>query len=220
LNLLEECTLVRLKPEFDLKAFKCIEQDLTEFLKNDALNYTNELMGVTYLFTLDKEPETIVCFFTVSNDVLNLQDVPKKNKINRPIPNSKRSLEHYPSVKIGRLGIDCKFSGLEIGDQLMHFIKDWFLYQNKTGCRFIIVDAYNKEKVLKYYNENSFGFLFETEQEEHDYTFEEEEDSFSFFGSFKLNFKNFLLKKPESLNLKSLKTRFMYFDLKSKPKSK
>lgn len=34
----------------------------------------------------------------------------------------------------------------------MSFIKDWFRHEdNKTGCRFIVVDAYNEDKVLRYY---------------------------------------------------------------------
>lgn len=39
----------------------------------------------------------------------------------------------------------------------MTFIKDWFRHEdNKTGCRFIVVDAYNEERVLKYYDKNGF----------------------------------------------------------------
>ena len=39
----------------------------------------------------------------------------------------------------------------------MSFIKDWFRHEdNKTGCRFIVVDAYNEEKVLRYYEKNGF----------------------------------------------------------------
>ena len=42
-----------------------------------------------------------------------------------------------------------------IKTKLMSFIKDWFRHEdNKTGCRFIVVDAYNEEKVLRYYERN------------------------------------------------------------------
>ena len=34
---------------------------------------------------------------------------------------------------------------------------------NKTGCRFIVVDAYNKENVLHFYEKNGFKFLYSTE---------------------------------------------------------
>lgn len=48
----------------------------------------------------------------------------------------------------------------------MTFIKDWFRHEdNKTGCRFIVVDAYNEERVLKYYDKNGFLPLYKTEGE-------------------------------------------------------
>ncbi len=54
-----------------------------------------------------------------------------------------------------------------IGSEMMDFIKDWFSDDdNKTGCRFLIVDAYNKEPVLNYYKHNGFSFLFSTEEQE------------------------------------------------------
>jgi GNAT superfamily N-acetyltransferase len=187
-DLSNDCTLQRLTREIDLSNFYCKEEDLNDFLKNEALDYSKELMGVTHVFTLDSDPSDIVCFFTVSNDVLNLEDAPgnSRNQINRSIPNQKRKLKHYPSVKIGRVGINQKFAGLKIGKQLMEFIKEWFTIGNKTGCRFIIVDAYNKEKVLKYYSDNDFKLLIKEESVEAEHTDREI----------------------------PLATRFMYFDLK------
>ena len=37
----------------------------------------------------------------------------------------------------------------------------WILSQAglKTGCRFIVVDAYNKENVLHFYEKNGFKFF-------------------------------------------------------------
>lgn len=188
MDLSNDCTLQRLNDEIDLSNFVCKENDLNDFLKNEALGYSKELMGVTHVFTLDSNPLDIVCFFTVSNDVLNLEEVPgnSRNQINRSIPNPKRKLKHYPSVKIGRLGVNQKFSNLGTGAQLMDFIKGWFTIGNKTGCRFIIVDAYSKEKVLKYYADNGFKLLIKDEASESAYTGRE----------------------------LPLATRFMYFDLK------
>ena len=59
---------------------------------------------------------------------------------------------------------------------------------NKTGCRFLIVDAYNCMVPLDFYQKNEFLFLFSTEQQE-----------------------------AENLGYdmtKSLHTRLMYYDLK------
>ncbi len=52
----------------------------------------------------------------------------------------------------------------------MTFIKDWFRHEdNKTGYRFIVVDAYNEERVLKYYDKNGFLPLYKTEEIEKQY---------------------------------------------------
>lgn len=43
----------------------------------------------------------------------------------------------------------------------MDFIKDWFIStDNKTGCRFILVDAVNNNHTLSYYERNGFKPLF------------------------------------------------------------
>ena len=50
---------------------------------------------------------------------------------------------------------------------MLDFIKSWFIdEENKTGCRFLIVDAYNKDIPLSFYQKNDFQFLFSSEQQE------------------------------------------------------
>lgn len=47
----------------------------------------------------------------------------------------------------------------------------WFLDDNnKTGCRFLVVDAYNKQNVLSFYERNGFKYLYATEADEKDAT--------------------------------------------------
>ena len=60
-------------------------------------------------------------------------------------------------------GLDKSYQGAEfrIGAQIMDFIKDWFISaDNKTGCRFILVDAVNNSHTLIYYERNGFKPLF------------------------------------------------------------
>lgn len=38
--------------------------------------------------------------------------------------------------------------------------------KNKTGCRFITIDAYNKNNVLSFYQRNDFKFLTEKDKNE------------------------------------------------------
>lgn len=89
--------------------------------------------------------------------------------------NSKRKhMRSYPAVLIGRLGVHKDFRIIEgekqrTGDQLMDFIKSWFIDgNNKTGW-FIVVDAYNDERVIRYYTANGFIMLFSSEYQEKEY---------------------------------------------------
>jgi GNAT superfamily N-acetyltransferase len=132
------------------------------------LYYDHQLLGRTYVFTLDSNAEQIVCFFTVSNDGLKVDHRTNnaRRKVNKKIPHVKQ-MRNYPAVLIGRLGVNDTFRGQGIGSQLMDFIKAWFSSdENKTGCRFILVDAYNEKDVLDYYSKNEFQFLLKEEDEE------------------------------------------------------
>lgn len=92
-----------------------------------------------------------------------------KNRINRPIENPKRC-RSYPAALIGRIGINEEFQGLRIGSQLIEFIKDWFRAEdNKTGCRFLVVDAYNNPRILNFYERNGFKYLHKSDEEELQY---------------------------------------------------
>ena len=68
---------------------------------------------------------------------------------------------------IGRLAVSKDFQGHGIGSEILDFLKIWFSdSHNKTGCRFLAVDAYNAQSVLKFYGNNEFSFIFKSENEE------------------------------------------------------
>jgi GNAT superfamily N-acetyltransferase len=169
--------------------FECSNLDLNDFFQNDCIAFANELMGKSYCFTLDSEPRKIVCSFTISNDSIKTSILPnaRKKKVLKNIPSQKR-FKSYPAVLIGRLGVSKEFAALGIGTELINFIKSWFIEsENKTGCRFIIVDSYNTTEALNFYQKNGFDFLFSSEEQE----------KISTDGGHELQ----------------LKTRLMYFDL-------
>ncbi|MBI1836196.1 MAG: GNAT family N-acetyltransferase [Flavobacteriia bacterium] len=153
--------------------FVCDDDDLCEFFAKDFIPYNQDLFGKTYCFTLDEKPDIIVCAFTISNDSIKAQLLPKpeRNKLARKVANQKRNLKSFPAVLIGRLGVNKDFEGKGIGKELMEFIKAWFIdSENKTGCRFLVVDSYNKERPIKYYSNNGFNFIFRSEEEEKEYS--------------------------------------------------
>ena len=67
--------------------------------------------------------------------------------------NEKR-LKSYLAVKICRFAVDLSMKGQSVGSFLLNFIKSYFLDDNKTGCRFITVDAY--AAAVPFYLKNGF----------------------------------------------------------------
>lgn len=172
--LLDNCTFSVLTEDVLSNAhpFDCGHLDLNDFFRKDALNYSKQLLGKSYCFLLDEDPKTIVCAFTISNDSIKANFLPnsRRKKVNEQIPRLKQ-YRSYPAVLIGRLGVNKYLKNRGIGKELMDFIKSWFIdSNNKTGCRFIVVDAYDESGPLKYYQNNGFKFLFGDEAQERVYT--------------------------------------------------
>lgn len=169
------------------KPFHCGDDDLDEFFIQDAFLQSEELLCKNYCFVLDEDPSTIVAAFTLSNDSIKKIPGSRKKKVEKNIPREKL-YSSYPAVMIGRLGISSDFQGQHIGSDIISFIKAWFVDPlNKTGCRFLLVDSYNKENNLTFYQRNGFNYLFSTEEQE----------------------REFRGIKPE----RPLNSRLMYFDL-------
>lgn len=157
--------------------FSCGNPDLDEFFECDAIPYGKQLLGKTYCFRLSENPMQIVCAFTISNDSIRVDELPNSRgrKIKDAVPREK-SMRRYPGVLIGRLGVSTDFQGQGVGKELMDFIKSWFVLSNKTGCRFLIVDAYNETDTLRYYENNGFKYLFSSEEQEYLSVFKEQKD--------------------------------------------
>ena len=194
--MLEQCDFMELTEEVlqQCKSFTCKDGDITEFFTQDYADSAYQLLGKSYCFV---KPDTseIVCAFTVANSSVKVDSLPSnlRNKLNRKIPNAKRRPQ-YPAVLVGQLAVSDLFSGHHVGDELLDFIKSWFIDPlNKTGCRYVIVDAVNHPKVFEYYQRNGFKFLFSSDEEEWIF----------------LHNKGLEPTTP----IEPMKTRLMYFDL-------
>ena len=170
--------------------FDCGDDDLNDFFREDAFNYDAQLLGRSYCF-LSATNNIIAAVFTLSNSAIRVTELPNnaKRRLVKLIPWIKQG-RNYPAVLIGRLGVSKNFRNQKLGSQIIDFIKAWFLSNhNKTGCRFIVVDAYNREDVLHFYSNdnNKFSCLFKDENQEKAYNNIPEEEP--------------------------LRTRQMYFDL-------
>ena len=150
-------------------------------------------MGKTYAFVDADALRDIVCAFTVSNASIFTNYLPnaRKKQIGKNLPWEKRDLI-YPAVLIGRLGVNNSFKKKRVGSELLDYIKHWFVDpDNKTGCRYLVVDAYNQPVPLAFYEANGFKYMFSSELQECEY------------------------RKIESVA--KLHTRMMYFDFRPIP---
>jgi predicted GNAT family N-acyltransferase len=154
---LADFTHVVLSVDYDIKQFKCKDDDLNSFLLDDAKGYLLSKMAVTYLFE-DNISNKTVAYYSLLNDKITFDPERKSfwNKLNRKGANKKRRKD-YPAIKIGRLAINQGYIGNGLGSEILTMIKYMFANQNRTGCRFITVDAYSD--VTPFYLKCGFDFL-------------------------------------------------------------
>lgn len=165
---LKNFEFIALDSNLDLSGFDCGDQDISDWLKEDAFIYRNQRMANTYLF---HDKGQIVAYFCMSNDALN--DLGEKkgftntiwNRFHRKnaIPNTKR-IRNYPAIKIGRIGVSIYFQKTGIAYELMDFIKGFSIIEHKPACRLLLLDAYNKERQINFYEKNGFRFVLDTDQ--------------------------------------------------------
>ena len=176
--------LKRLTQDHRFLPFDCGDDDLNSFLLDNAIQYQNELLAVTYY--LETKDDTVL-FFSLSNDKITAIDSEKSfwRKVKNLFPHPKHRKD-YPAVKIGRLGVNKKFqnNGSKLGTHILDYIKYWMIIENKTGCRFITVDAYRN--AVPFYSKN--GFLFMGKEEKKNYETGKSDTVAMYFDLMKIKF--------------------------------
>lgn len=154
--------LLRLSLDLQLKTFDCGDSDLNDFLLSDTKRYNKALLAVTYIIENDSET---VAFFSLLNDKITIADTDSKSQwrklIRDRMPFGKR-FSSYPAMKIGRLGVSNNHQGNGWGVIILDYLKELFISNNRTGCRYITVDAYRQS--LKFYEKNGFLYLTDSDK--------------------------------------------------------
>ena len=144
-------TLEKVSSRFDLSKVDCGDPDLNEYFQKDSEDYRKELMTQTYVFH-ETGSDVLMATVDFCNDALPKEVMPNSSK--KRIPFVKRGFKTFPAVKITRLGVRKEFHGHHVGSSLLAAIKQFFLDDNRTGCRFITVDAYRA--AVGFYESNDF----------------------------------------------------------------
>jgi GNAT superfamily N-acetyltransferase len=135
----------------NVSGFDCDDQDLNDFLKNDAAKYQDEHLSRTQLAFLNGN---IVGYITFLMDCIILVTSEKKHLLD-----FHRSIYTFPALKIGRIGIQKESKGNRIGTQLLKYAVGLAVRLNQEmniGCRFITLDAYPKS--IAWYEKNGFVY--------------------------------------------------------------
>ena len=160
----------RFNPNDRIKPFNCGNDDLNGFLLEDnssvsnAKHHANELLAVTYIVE-DKEADKTIAYFSLLNDKIEryFADETEWRYLSKRIPNSKRRKSH-PAVKLGRLAVSLDYQHKKWGTNILNFLKYWFVNNNKTGCRFITVDALIDK--VGFYEKEGFKVLVPPKEDE------------------------------------------------------
>ena len=136
--------------------FSCLDGDLDEFIRDDAQVHQRELLTVTYSYSFDEGGAVIpVAFVSLANGSMPLLDKHRSELCLEDIP-----YQEFPCVKIGRLGVRDSVQGKGVGTSLVNILKELFTTNNRTGCRFLTVDAYNRPSTIQFYKRNDFSLYY------------------------------------------------------------
>jgi len=160
----EPFTLAALDHTFD-----CGRDDLNDFFANDLIPHEDQLFTRTYVLTPQEatvaEGYAPVAFISFCNDAIQKGDfkTAEAQQAIDSLPEPKR-YRALPAVKIARLGVQKELRGRGVGSFLLNVAKCLFLCNNRTGCRFLTVDAYNDDETLHFYQKSLFQFLTEKDK--------------------------------------------------------
>lgn len=162
MNPLEGSKLFRLGPGDSILPFDCDDNDLNDFIANDAHKYLSELIATTYLIQNDIE---IIAFFSLANDRIDVRDTTKSSfrKIKKKFDHQQHR-SNYPAVKLARLAVSKKYQRKGIGQYIIDYITMLFLKESYAGCRFVTVDAYSKS--IRFYQRYGFKELSGVDKQE------------------------------------------------------
>jgi len=130
------------KEQLKNRIFDSEDENLNDFIFNESLDYCKENLAVVYLVY---QGHTVLGYFSLSSDSVKVN-----NKLDI-------KLKYYPSLKIGRLAVDKKFKGKGIWSWIIKWVAGYVQeIRTQHGIRYLSVDAYNREQIINFYENNNF----------------------------------------------------------------
>ena len=156
--------IVSLTPDYVLSTFNCGDDDLNEFLLEDAKLFLEKRIANTFIL---EDEGRIAAYFCLLNDKVSRQEITNSRwkTIKDSFPESK-NFRSYPTIKIGRFAVSKDYQGQHIGSTLMDRLKLFLMNEvSRSAFRYITVDAYLS--AIPFYVKNGFALLTQKEESEH-----------------------------------------------------
>lgn len=155
---MDNARIIKLDLDTEILPFDCDDSELNGFLFDDAKSHHAERVATTFLIV--NEVDTIA-YWSYLNDKITVSDLNGnfdafRQRISAKLGREVKDKEYtsFPSVKIGRLAVSKKYQGQGIGESILRHTKELFITDNRTGCRFITVDAF--KNAVRFYQNNGF----------------------------------------------------------------
>ena len=155
----------------DVSRFDCECEEVNTFFRNEAIAYQDELFGKSYFLCNPNDWTDVAAGFTVANASIFTKRLSnsRRKKVGKEVHHEKGMI-NYPAVLLAQLGVDKRYKGFHLGAQIIDFVAYWFTSDdNKSGCRHLIVDAYDNPKLLEFYQNNGLQMFFSSAEQEMEY---------------------------------------------------
>ncbi len=141
-----------------LKDFNSDEQDLVDFLIEDAFNQQDRRISATYLWFL-RQTNELIAYITLTPDYVKLNNI--NSELSQKFKDKGINFKSLPALKICRLCVKNKYLKKGLGTLLIQFsINKAFILSLDVGCRFIYLDAKRnsdpKKDALHFYKKMGF----------------------------------------------------------------
>ncbi len=151
-----------------MKTFKSYEQDLVDYLLEDALNHQKNKVAQTYL-VFHRGTNNLLAYITFTNDCVKLEKI--KPELKKKLRLKGIGYKSLPALKIARICVNDNSVRNGLGSLLIQFAIHTVSQISKlSGCRFIILDAKRnsdpQNDAIHFYKKKGFEILKERNRRE------------------------------------------------------
>lgn len=138
--------LRKVDESLQLGKFDCGDVPMNVYFRRRSKQFRRHLLIESYHFCPAEYHEAApIVLVDLCNDAIRRGDITEPDDLT---DHRKQFLQVFPAVKIARLGRDIHFKGRGISKHLFNALKLFFRQDNRTGCRFLTLDAYQSRVPL------------------------------------------------------------------------